>query len=537
MPRPDRLSDAVARTVGLAGLADAVHPLQGGAPHVRFRQQAVPLPPIAEIPAGFDAILQFRSDDLDRRLAAHLAEHVGPLHAFFQVEADALPASVRDEIARRILAATAASIVLDPATGLGSPAGGLDVDLERYALRVSAEAPRVLLLPLPVARRLEPIEPSIRWALRVDVGIPEVSPGAPPVPPRTGIGAGAGPAPPGPGRTPTVPGGTAVTVPPGSPGDQPPATGGLRYVPLAQGRGLTPARLERGEHAARYELWARLHLADGDVALESGDVVFQALRPHGLTGAVDAALAPVTSHPDLAITPVMALGGLLRQGERLRGVQSFRVSMVATPGNSREFQVLSLCANLGPAAEAGDLGLVRPFVGDRPYGYCASLEVIRAVIGLRWARADTPKTVVADGPVELLLKDGSEVSATARVRFTFVDSPAIDFAPGEWGVPDAIRLAGMHDIEVLELRGAGEVVRGNDLGDLRGPERHPYAIRIHPLDERTPPGGPARAFLDDLGRRLMEALYRPTARSFRLRRLAGQTSAAVRALVLTGELS
>lgn len=530
MPPLDRLSDVVARTVGLSGVATALHPLQGGAPHVGLRQPAVPIPPVAEIPAGFDAIVQFRSDSLDRRLAEHLQQQqVGPLHAFFEVEASALSAPVRDEIARRVLAATATSIFIDPATGAVSPQGSQDLDLERYALRVSVEAPRILLLPLPVALRLEPIEPSIRWTARVDIGVPEPAAGAPSVPPQTGIGLG-------------LTGGSSGTPPVGSrgsgaPAGSAPAGGGLRYVPLAPGRAFTGARIERAEHRPRYELWARLHLADVQATLESTDIVFQALLAHGLPEAVDAALAPLASHPDLALTPVMALGGPLRPGERLRGVQSFRVSMVAVPGNTREFQVLSFCVNLGPAAEVGDLALVRPFVGDRPYGYYASLDLIRAVITLRWDRADTPRTVVSDLPVQLILKDGTEISATARVRFTFVDSPAIDLAPGEWSVPDAIRLKGDYDIEVLEVRRAGEVVRGRDLGDLQGPERYPYALRIHPFEERILQGGPAQAFLDGLGRRLMEPLYRPALQPGRLLRLAGQTSATHGALVLTGELT
>src|SRR5262245_15485485 len=115
----------------------AIHPLQGGAPHVGLRQPAVPLPPIADIPAGFDAIMQFRSDALDQRLAAHLQQWVWPLHAFFEVEASALPQPVRDEIARRVLAATTTSIFIDPATGAASPPGAGDFDVERYALRVS----------------------------------------------------------------------------------------------------------------------------------------------------------------------------------------------------------------------------------------------------------------------------------------------------------------------------------------------------------------------------------------------------------------
>jgi hypothetical protein len=527
MPPLDRLSDAVARSVGLSGIATALHPLQGGAAHVGLRQQAVPLPPIAEIPAGFDAIVQFRSDSLDRRLAEHLQQHIGPLHAFFEVEASALSAPVRDEIARRVLAATATGIFIDPATGVVTPQGSVDLDLERYALRVSVEVPRILLLPLPVALRLEPIEPSIRWTARVDIGIPEPAPGAPSVPPQTGIGIGVT------GDSTGTPVGMRG---PGTPAGQVPAGGGLRYVPLASGRAFTGARIERAEHRPRYELWARLHLADVQAALESTDIVFQALLAHGLPAAVDAALAPLASHPDVTVTPVMALGGPLRPGERLRGVQSFRVSMVAIPGNTREFQVLSCCVNLGPAAEVGDLALVRPFVGDRPYGYYASLDVIRAVITLRWDRADTPKTVVSDLPVQLILKDGTEISATAQVRFTFVDSPAIDLAPGEWSVPDAIRLTGAYDIEVLEVRRAGEVVRGRDLGDLRGPERYPYALRIHPFEERLLQGGPGQAFLDGLGRRLMEPLYRPAVQPGRLLRLAGQTSAA-HGLVLTGELT
>jgi hypothetical protein len=54
MPPLARLSDTVAQGVGLSGIAAAVHPLQGGAAHLGFRQQAVPLPPIADIPGDFD---------------------------------------------------------------------------------------------------------------------------------------------------------------------------------------------------------------------------------------------------------------------------------------------------------------------------------------------------------------------------------------------------------------------------------------------------------------------------------------------------
>jgi hypothetical protein len=535
MGGPGRASAVLARDARAFGIGEAVHPLQGGLATRGFRQQAVPLPPVSEIPAGFDAIYQFRSDLLDEHLAGHVGQTIGVLASFFEVEADLLTAEIRAEIARRVLAATSASIFLDPTTGAGV-ARGATFDVERYALRVAVERPRILLLPVPVAYRLEPIEPGVRWTVRVDIGVPAPAPGPSTgvtVPPDTGVdvdlGLGAG-----------SPGGAVATTPGGPTGGGSPggATTGstLRYVPLTGGSAVTAARLERGEHALRYSVWARLLLADSDAALESDDAVFRALLPHGLAPAIDEAMAPLASHPDAQVTPAMSIGGLLRRAEQLGDIQTFRASMVALPGHTAAFQVLALCLNLGPAAETGDPKLVGPFVGDRTYGYFASLKVIRSVLALRWARTDTPKTLVADVPVLLILEDGAEISATARARFTFLDRPTIDLAPGEWGVPDAIRLMGNYEIELLELRQAGEVVRGRQLGDLRGPEVHPCAIRIHPFEERTLPGGPGSAFLDDIGRRLMQPLYRPTAQSVRIRRLAGETSQAVGAFVLTADL-
>jgi hypothetical protein len=526
MPGLDR-QQMVSGRAGASGVAELLHPLQGGLPHVEFRQQAVPLPPVEELPAGFDAIFQFRSDALDERLAAHLKQHVGLPHDFFEVEAASLTAPVRAEIARRVLAATTTSVEIDPATGAVSPQPGGDFDVERYALAVSLQHPRILLLPLPVPHQVEPIEPSIRWTVRVDIGIPAPGAGLPSTPPGTGVDVGLGGG--GSSASPTGQGGG------GEPAGPSPA-GGLRFIPLASGRAFTSARLERAEHARRYQVWARLRLGDEDPAVESDDPVFQALRPHGLDAAIDAALAPLYSHPDVQATPVIALAGLLRRSERLADVQSFRPSMVAVPGNTREFQVLCFCLNLGPRAEAGDLRLVRPFVADRKYGYYASLKLIRAVLALRWARADTPKTLTTDMPVQFVLEDGTTVSATAQVRFAFLEAPAIDLAAGEWGVADAIRLMGEYEIEVLELRRPGEHLRGNELGDLRGPEMYPYAARIYPFEDRTVSGGPAASFLDELGRRLMEPLYKPAAEPVRLLRLAGQTSESARAVVLTGNL-
>jgi hypothetical protein len=137
-------------------------------------------------------------------------------------------------------------------------------------------------------------------------------------------------------------------------------------------------------------------------------------------------------------------------------------------------------------------------------------------------------------------------SVTSRIaaistwhQFGFQDLDAIDvaasLAPGR---PDAVRVRGQWQAQLLRLRVDGQDIQGADLAELGAPEQIPYAIMIYPFESGRPTtGDPGIDFLYDLGARLLEPVFNPSVEALGLGDRDGLASSAVGGLAVLGRLA
>jgi hypothetical protein len=537
MANNSRITTGLTGGIRFEGETLVANPLVGGALLIEERIEdalALPVPATEDIPAGFDAIFQFRSDLLSTYLGHNFQNNLVTTFMIIEYDATGLSQAVKSEIYNRISAAYAgrsssATVVI---TIGGEPQrqpvpGGADVDA--YIFRITVHNPRVTLRVNAQGQ----FDTRVRWTVKVEVGVP-AGPGT------TGTG------------TPNVPftpafGTVSATSTPATnvvfPTEIPPPTSSsgqnIEFIFLTSGEAVTDANIELGQVAALYQVWARLDFSGTGINVRSaGDDLFQSLLNQQINDVVVSILSPLLTNPEVNITPLMSLGGMLHPNEQLQGLGNFHADHVSTFGNVSRQQVLSICVNVGPGQPAGDLGLVRPFVANENFAYYVSEPIIRTVIYSRWLR-DTPKVLETIIPVEMADQNDPAIirHGQARVRASFDVPLEIILAPTDPTLPDAIRLAGFYQLQLLELWDY-QNQQVQDLGELGNPVVNPYAIRIYLFGGLTSNAqGDAGQFLDEIARSLLPAIYRPTTREIQFRRVRGVTSQPVGGVFLHGHLS
>jgi hypothetical protein len=525
---------------------------------------ALPVPLLREIPAGFDAIFQFRSDLLGQFLYRSVVASAGQLQTFVDYDWTGLPERVKDEIIQRILSAlgleggttlggtegtAAINIRLSP--GPGGSTGTLilpdllnpGVNLEEFlralpslSLVISAHSPAILFdlgqPRSPAIRDLGELAPGrvvVRWRINVDILFPDPH----------AISA-LGLTPKGPGQLEVGLAGNGEITIPTTPAGPPPSPPHKRIV-LTYGEALTTAQLDLTVRTTKYQAQAWLDFSDTPTKVHKrNDELFGDLLSHDdqlLTG-IQAAFAPLISNPEANITPRIALGGVLRSGEELPGINNFRASLKATQGNDSR-SVLSICINVGPAEGEGDPDLVRPFLADQNFAYYVSELIIRGVIFSRWKRLSSAlKTTETDVEVPLTDDDGNEDTGLARVSFSFkqLSEVLVGFVPG--GLVDVLELRGDHEIKLVALNYKGKDVSNEDaIKPLKNPHVLDFVMHIYPFGGRDIPTAPGTGFLQTIGTHLLEALYRPTTDASIQLQVWGHASSALHAMFIRGEVS
>jgi hypothetical protein len=522
------------------------HPLVGGslarAGIEPAFELAVPVPAISEIPAGFDAIFQFTTPVLSQYVRKIVGRTAWTLVSY---DTTNLSGATKQEILNRLRAA----LELPTPT---STSGGPLIIIVGGTPPGESGTPKLTELPNPLALRVTAHGPSIdlalpgaafdagvEWAIDIEVGVPESPPPDGFGPPAFSVGsradvnlavAGAGT------------GNIGVSTPGGTV-----ATGGgttLRFVPLTQGAADTEAKVKVETSAPQYQAWARLDFSGTNINLHpSGDQLFGDLLQdeinQQLSGGIVGALNIAFGHPNLSITPHMALGGVLWANENLAGVQSFRVRHTTGFGNRPARRVLSLCINVGPSNVNGDRALVRPFVDDKSFAYYLSASIVQAVLQVRWSRPQVRFPVTAHVPLDMELSNnpGTIIQGRGRVQFRLIDVTDIVFDVTTVDLPDAILLSGSAEITLLEAWD-DQNQKIQDLGTYADPAVTPFAWRVYPFGEVPPlPPGPVSQYLESITTQLLEPIDRPSAETIRVTDVVGGISSPLQALFVRGQLS
>lgn len=497
---------------------------------------SVPVPPIASIPAGFDAIFQFTAPLLSDRLARVVGRTA---HGIVSYGTSGLSDSVKQEIIARLQAAMQPSgsqpspggITISTGTAGGIPSMMTELP-DPIALSVTAHSPSIRL-NVGVA----PFEAEVRWRIGVEIGVPDPTMNGPTtgmaegqVLPELAIGGGNRV---NPGTIPTTP------ESPMTPGGT-----GLRFIPLTQGTATTQANIRVHTSHAQYQAWARLDFAGSGIDLHpAADTLFDDLRDgeqqSQLTAGVQQSLRILFANPNLRITPRMALGGVLNAGEVLDSVQTVRVAHTTGLGNRPHHRVLSLCVNTGPAGVSGDLGLVSAFVDDRNFAYYLAEPIVASAVKVRLNRLPRPLEFTTMTPIDMELKNdpGVTVQGSGRLRFRILNVEDVLFDVTTVGLPDHMRFFGHAETTLLEAWNHRSL-KIQDLGDYGQPIVDTYAVRSYPFGggpEMLP--GPTRQFFDGIVEQIVEPIDRPFAEAVGLSDIEGLLSGPLHAVFVRGRMT
>lgn len=516
-----------------------------------------PLPVLHEIPAGFDAIFQFRSDLLEQYLRRNVANTVGNLQTGIDYDVTNLSQPVWNEIKRRILNAllgreggsTSYTLpnLLDPGLSNEEVLEAYLDSLTTLPLRITVNTPKIAfdLANQPV----DDVE--VCWRITVEVLVPEFSgttstgTGTPTgtsfgLTTNTSVGLG----------IPTIP--TSGTLFP---------TVEFTSILLTWGEAVTSARHGLDTLASKYQVTARLDFSNtviqanplddyftvpGPVVIEpdtgaASNMInlFGALLDHDnqLLDAIHAAFAPLVATSVVNITPPMALGGLLWPQENLQGLGNFQTRAVVTQGNlDLVTQVLSICINVGNGGAQGDLGLVRPFVADQNYAYYVSESIVRAVMVSRWARPLPSKQYVfTNVDVPIIDEDGNEVIGQATIGVRFLNLFQVTIVPRLGSPVDPIELTGDYEIELRELWYNRKDISDEDqIRPLKTPQVLDFALHLFPFQTQSSANQPA-VLLQAIGLNLLYPLYYPTTGPLQLS-VRGRTSSPLAAVFIRGNV-
>jgi hypothetical protein len=524
----------------------------------------VPIPALDEIPAGFDAILQFHSGLLAQYLIRNISNTLPQLFAEIHYEKSSLPQPVWDELKCRILAAlsrgTTGSLSLTPPNVLNPTLELLGEYLDNsptVQLIIAVEETRELINRLPKITfdlNQQPAnDAEVRWRITVEILVPKSAGTV-----ETGIGT--------PARLSRGLGiDTLVEV--GEPAEPPPRLSipdtEFDRIPISRGEAVTSARVNLITVAPTFQVAAQLDFSNAKIEAnpieanplddyfwcsggrtvvinpEGGPAanqmtLFGALLDHDnqLLDGIRTAFGPLVATGAVTITPGMALG----RGNVLQGLGAFQARAVATQGNTLLGQVLSLCIDLGNAD--GDLGLVRPFVADQNYAYYVSAPIIQAAM-LSWWGSVSPKEQLFNN-VSVPLKDnrGDEHVGEAKVRVRFLQLSEVQIVAAPGSSYDAIKLIGTYEVQLLELWYEGKEISDTDeIRPLKNTEVFGYQIYLFPFETQPSTTTPSQ-ILQNLGRTLLQPLYFPVigwAVQFGIQ-LYGQTSQAHNAAFIRGNV-
>jgi hypothetical protein len=519
-----------------------------------------PLPSLEEIPAGFDAIFQFRSDLLGQYLSRNITTTLGELNTEIDYDKSSLPQPIWNELRCRILAAhsrgttgsTSLTLpnVLDPTVELlgealdNSPTVPLIITVEE------SREPRTPKITFDLGQQ-PANDTEVRWRIMVEVLVPKASSttatGTPEMPGGPSLGL----------TTDTFVGLEEVRIPPPSIAFP---TMQVERIRISWGEAVTSARLHLSTLAPTFQVSAQLDFANANIVANPLDDYFRcagtgtvvinpenpsASRPLTLFGAlldhdnqlldaIRAAFGPLVAASTVNITPRMALGG----GNTLQGLGNFHARAVATQGNTLLGQVLSLCVDVGNID--GDLGLVRPFVADQNYGYYVSEPLVQAAMLSRWASVSPREQIFPNVDVPLIDNRGDEHigQATIRVRFLTLTQVQIGVASGSSF--DPISLTGTYEVELQKLldHEGNDITNTDAIRPLIKPETLGYQIYLFPFQTQSSQDIPSR-LLRTIGHTLLQPLYFPVVGGegqFRMQ-LYGRTSDALDAVFIRGNLS
>jgi hypothetical protein len=535
---PSGLSNRLAR----APLVSNPRTLAGGAP----------LPFLQEIPAGFDAILQFGSDLLGQYLGRNVALG-GQLYAGIDYDKSTLPAPVWDELKGRILAG------LSGGSGLAARTSSfpLSASLELVGEYLDSVPTLHLIIVVEESRRArtpritfdlaqQPArDAQISWRITVEVLVPKT----------TGVEVADQP------TAPTVGLGTADSVGAGQPSSPPSgmvSTTEFDRIPVSWGEAITSADLRIATIPSSYQISARLDFSGSTIEARplndyfrhsvGGIVVgglsgspapqqmtlFGALLTHDnqLLSGIRAAFRALLEADLIAITPRMALGG----GNALTGLGALHVRAIATRSNLIVGQVLSLCVDLGN--QDGDLGLIRPFVGDQNFAYYVSEPIVQRAMLSWWPSVSPKEQTFTNVDVPLTDNAGNETIGQATLRTRFLGLSTVEIVVVSGGPSDALHLVGTYEVQLLAL-----MYEGKDISDteenkpLKTPEIFGYQIYLFPFETQPSANAPSQV-LEDIGRTLLQPLFFPVvggAPQFGIR-LFGQVSQPEHAVFIRGNV-
>lgn len=513
-----------------------------------------PLPTLDEIPAGFDAICQFRSDLLGHYLGRNVANTIGQLYTEIHYDRSSLPQPVWNEFKCRILAGLSGEAtgstslsppnVLDPTVELLGES--LD-DSPTIQLIITVEDTRQTRAPkITFDLDQQPAnDAEVRWRVTVEILVPKSSGTTTTETPR--------------GPLPGLIDGTLVDFgEPQTPPRIPFPTVEFERIPISWGEAVTSARLNLDTSASIFQVAAQLDFSNANIEANplddyfrcsgSGTVMidpetgsaasqmtlFGALLDHDnqLLDAIRAAFTPLVATATVNITPRMALG----RGNALQGLGAFQARAVATQGNTLLGQVLSLCVDVGDAD--GDLGLVNPFVADQNYAYYVSEPILQAAMLSQWASVSPKEQIFPNVDVPLKDNRGNEHIGQAKVRVRFLNLSQVQIIVVPGSSFDPIKLTGTYEAQLLELRYKGRDISDTDeIRPLKTPEVFNYQIYLLPFETQPSANAPSQ-ILQNLGRTLLQPLYFPVlggAGQFGIQ-LYGRTSEAHHAAFIRGNV-
>lgn len=209
-------------------------------------------------------------------------------------------------------------------------------------------------------------------------------------------------------------------------------------------------------------------------------------------------------------------------------VEAFRAGSLAA-----DEPVIALCVNAF-AGHVGEVGAVRPFVGDRDFAYVATEAMIWELLSSRW-RSLRPEQRTIEGDVPAPFKDRSP-DGRARLSVTFKELFHAALKPTV-GSPDVLNLAGKYEVKLIALWDPdGNRVPDGDLGALAEAVTTWFAARVDLFSVRTAGQAEGSLALWRVVSAALAPVLLPIAEGYAVKRLVGETSAPLDCASYRGEL-
>lgn len=245
----------------------------------------------------------------------------------------------------------------------------------------------------------------------------------------------------------------------------------------------------------------------------------------------------------VALTPVLSFKPNPPLDESVLGDPTDRrltVSQKVTDGNLPFSQVFCIGINTGEGT--GDIEAVQPFTASGNYAVAMSEEIVTSVVRSRWESAQHSLSSAIEDIEYTISAEGESFSgvgcAEVRANFQIPDEVNFDTGPDE-SLPNSLRLAGEYELRMdkLILEDGTRLLPDQLDGDFSAPLSQPYALHILPFWAPSEPiaASAITDFFARLGAHLLRSVYFPFPNGgLTLARLAGSLHSPSGVIIMNG---